>query len=195
MIPQLADKMSSWFRYVDDTFTIIKDGEIESVQKALNEFHKDINFTFETETEKKIPFLDVMISRKEDGTFDTEVYRKKTDTNIYINWEAFATRSWKIGTLKGLFRRAFLICSTEQSRRREINFLKHVFTKINGYPSRVVNDTLHHVKAEIDNEASPSEQQNNNQRETNTSATNNTVTPYICLPYKGKEGERVISKF
>ena len=23
----------------------------------------------------------------------------------------------------------------------------------------------------------------------------NTVTPYICLPYKGKEGEGVISKF
>jgi len=115
MIPQLSDKMSSWFRYVDDTFTIIKDGAIESVQKALNDFHKDINFTFETETEKKIPFLDVKISRKEDGTFDTEVFRKKTDSNIYINWEAFATRSWKIGTLKGLIRRAFLICSTEQS--------------------------------------------------------------------------------
>ena len=27
MIPRLSDKMSSWFRYVDDTFTFIKEEE------------------------------------------------------------------------------------------------------------------------------------------------------------------------
>ena len=145
MIPQLSEKMSSWFRYVDNTFTFIKEGEIESVRESLNGFHADINFTYETETDNRISFLDVNVSRKGDGTFDTEVYRKKTDSNIYINWDAFASRSWKIGTLKGLFRRAFTVCSTKESREKEISYLKKVFTKINGYPSRVVTDTLHEV--------------------------------------------------
>ena len=84
MIPRLSEKMSSWCRYVDDTFTFIKDGEIENVQQALNDFHPDINFTYETEANGSIAFLDVNISRKMDGTFETSVHRKKTDNSIYI---------------------------------------------------------------------------------------------------------------
>ena len=84
MIPRLSEKMSSWCRYVDDTFTFIKDGEIENVQQALNDFHPDINFTYETEANDSIAFLDVNISRKMDGTFETSVHRKKTDNSIYI---------------------------------------------------------------------------------------------------------------
>ena len=153
MVPQLNGKMSSWYRYVDDTFTFIKDGEIENVRESLNNFHEDIKFTYETEIDGKIPFLDVNVKRKDDGTFDTEVYRKKTDSNIYINWSAYASRTWKIGTLKGLFRRAFMVCSTKAAQLKEIQFLKNVFTKTNGYPSRVVNDALHQVRNKINSEA------------------------------------------
>ena len=77
MVPQLTGKMSSWYRYVDDTFTFIKDGEIENVRESLNNFHKDIKFTYETEVDGKIHFLDVNVKRKDDGTFDTEVYARK----------------------------------------------------------------------------------------------------------------------
>ena len=67
--------------------------------------------------------------------FDTDIHRKKIDTNIYMNWNSFSPRAWKIGTLVGLSRRAFVICSTEESRSKEISFLKTVFGKINGFPS------------------------------------------------------------
>ena len=126
MIPQLTGKMSSWYRYVDDTFTFIKDGEAENVKETLNKFHSDIKFTYESESNGSISFLDVKVNRKIDGTFDTAVYRKDTDNSIYINWNAFATRQWKIGTLKGLFRRAFLVCSTEEALETKLNYLKKV---------------------------------------------------------------------
>ena len=126
---------------------------------ALNGFHADISFTYEVEKDGKIPFLDVNLMKKEDGTFDTDVYRKKTDSNIYLSWDAFASRAWKIGTLKGLLRRAFSICSTKESQEKEIKFLKHVFTKINGYPSRVVNDTLHDVRNKVQTELQQRQQQ------------------------------------
>ena len=77
MIPMLSEKMSSWFWYVDDTFTFIKENEIVSVQEALNSFHEDIKFTYETESDSTIAFLDVNVTRKTDGSFDTAVYRKK----------------------------------------------------------------------------------------------------------------------
>ena len=109
MTPKLAAKMSSWYRYVDVTFTFIND-EIETVQEALKNFDKDIKFPYESEVDKNISFLDSSISRKPDGTFDTTVDQKKTDSIIYLNCDAFATCQWKIGTLKGLFRRDFLVC-------------------------------------------------------------------------------------
>ena len=104
MIPRLSGVMSTWFRYVDDTFTFIKEDQIEYVQQTLNSFHTDISFTYETEVDNRIAFLDVSITRKPDGYFETEVYHKKTDSDIYIHWEAYASKSKKIGTLTGLFR-------------------------------------------------------------------------------------------
>lgn len=192
MIQRLSEKMSSWYRYVDDTFTFIKEGEIESVQQALDSFHEDIKFTYEIESENNISFLDVSVSRKTDGTFDTNVYRKKTDSSIYINWDAFATRQWKIGTLKGLFRRAFLVCSTKEALQKEIKYLKEVFTKTNGYPSKVVNRTLDEIRTKFNAQPEEPVQQTIQQ---NTEAEVPVTTPYICLPYKGSEGEEVLKKF
>ena len=85
LVPTLNDKIALWQRYVDDTFTFIKNDEIENVKTILNGFHEDIKFTHEIEKEGSIAFLDVKITRKINGQFITEVHRKKTDTNIYIN--------------------------------------------------------------------------------------------------------------
>ena len=79
-------------RYVDDTFTIINEGEIENVKAILNNFHESIKFTHEVEIERCFPFLDVQIERNLDGTFSTGVYRKQTDRNIYVHWKAHAPK-------------------------------------------------------------------------------------------------------
>ena len=193
MIPRLSDKMSAWYRYVDDTFTFVKEDEIESVQETLNMFHDDIKFTYESETDHTLSFLDVSITRRADGKFDTTVYRKKTDSSIYINWDAFATRQWKIGTLKGLFRRAFLVCSTNKALKREISYLKRVFTKTNGYPSKIVNKTLFEIRRTYNESVQPEQPDNSPIEQPNSE--NAEVTPYMCLPYKGTDGERVVRDF
>ena len=90
LVPQLED-VGLWYRYVDDTFTFIRKGKVEEVQRRLNEFHGSIDFTFEREREGRISFLDVLVITKEDRSFDTDVHRKKTDTNIYIRTRFFLT--------------------------------------------------------------------------------------------------------
>ena len=195
LIPRLSEKMSTWYRYVDDTFTFIKEGEIDSVQDALNSFHQDIKFTYELESENAISFLDVNVTRKTDGTFDTAVYRKKTDNSIYINWEAFATRQWKIGTLKGLFRRAFLVFSTNTALEKEIAFLKNIFIKINGYPSRIVEKTLNEIRLKCNESVQPEQPPMPVIEETTNKEAENDLSPYMCLPYKGLDGERIIRNF
>ena len=201
LVPQLDGSVALWYRYVDDTFTFIKVGEVENVLERLNSFHESIKFTYEKEKDGYISFLDVKVIRKADRTFDTDIHRKPTDTNVYINWNAFAPKVWKIGTLKGLVRRAFIICSTEEFRDKEISFLKTVFGKMNGFPSKVIHNTIRNVKQKMEEENNPPEDevptsdvsQNTENPESSESA--NEIKPFICLPYKGKEGDKLISQF
>ena len=192
IIPQLGNKVSLWQRYVDDTFTFIKKGEVETVLETLNAFHESIKFTFEKEAEGKISFLDVMVIKNEDGTFETDIHRKKTDTNVYMHWNSFSPKSWKIGTMNSLVRRAHVICSKKEFFDREIQHLKSVFRDENGFPSRVVNSTIDQVRRTFEENT---DIQNRTADAPAEEATSNEVTPFICLQYKGKEGEEIISKF
>ena len=74
----------------------------------------------------KLPFLDAMLCRK-DNKLVCSVYRKSTNNDIYMNWNSFAPKTWKMGTLKSLIERAFLICSTEELLNEELKYLKKYF--------------------------------------------------------------------
>ena len=155
-----------------------------------------MQFTHEVEKDGTIAFLDVSVKRQGNGAFSTSVYRKKTDTNLYVNWRAFAPKQWKIGTLKGLFRRAFLICSEQEGLDKEISHLKRVFTQINGYPKKVVNNTLSQVKNMVEREslliAHPADAATPVREEESREPIVEEVHPYISLPYKGVNGEKVL---
>ena len=60
-------------RYVDDTITFIKIGIVDYILSVLNNFHPNIQFTYDTKYNFKLAFLDVMLCR--DGeNFVTRVY-------------------------------------------------------------------------------------------------------------------------
>ena len=126
------------------------------------------------------------------------MYRKQTDTNLYINWKSFSPKSWKIGTLKGLFRRAYLVCSESSGLNKEIAHLKNVFTRINGYPSRIVYTTLQDVIKTIERETSLNNMGPNCESTKVTTSIETSgkeeIFPHMCLPYKGVEGEKVINR-
>ena len=207
LIPTMSDKISLWFRYVDDTFTFIKKGQVDNVIEILNGFHENINFTFEKEAENSISFLDVKVIKKLDGSFDTDIYRKKTDTNVYLSWKGFAPRAWKIGTLKGLIRRAFTVCSTNEYRENEVTFLKKIFTKTNGFPSKVVSKVIKDVRDKMANETvlnpvvdpipvpSIPNVRHLEAAAVDAQSSNDVCTPFMCLPYKGQQGEEIVRKF
>ena len=102
IVPTLQDHMPTWRRYVDDTFTIVKKGKRDEVIASLNSFHPNIKFTHEVENEQQIAFLDVLLTKEENGKVQTSVYRKPTNNNIYIHWQSYAPKQWKVGTLSGI---------------------------------------------------------------------------------------------
>ena len=77
--PKLQSIMPAWKRYVDDTFTFVKKNHISEVIREINSFHSNIKFTHETEKDRKIAFLDVLLTKRSDGNLETSVYRKPTN--------------------------------------------------------------------------------------------------------------------
>ena len=190
LVPRMGDALTEWIRYVDDTFTFVRKGELQNIMDALNSFHSDIQFTHEVESNGVIAFLDVQVQRKEDGNFTTSVYRKKTSSDIYINWNSFAPRTWKIGTLHGLVQRAFTICSDEHEVEKEIQYLKKIFAKVNGYPAKVIENTVAKVRSKnaqppVDVDAQVESQQDEAEVQ----------RPHMSLPYGGDKGNTVIRRF
>ncbi|XP_017466051.1 PREDICTED: uncharacterized protein LOC108358979 [Rhagoletis zephyria] len=54
-------------KYVDDIFAIVRRNDVDTILKTLNQYHPKLQFTMEPETHSRIPFLDVMIHRKNDS--------------------------------------------------------------------------------------------------------------------------------
>ena len=76
---------SFWRRFVDNTLTIIKSSQIESFLSHLNSIDHHIQFTKEeSRPDGSMPFLDIVITPKEDGSLSTTVYRKPTLTDLYL---------------------------------------------------------------------------------------------------------------
>ena len=132
-------------RFVDDTFSLFLGGEVAAVSflEVLNSIHPALTFTMESETDRKLPFLDVLVFR-ETSHFTTSVYRKPTFTGVYTRWDSFCATSQKIALIRSLTLRAKRICSGKHLDK-EIVVLKSIFAR-NGYPApiteQVINQTL-----------------------------------------------------
>jgi len=57
----------------------------DRILNHLNRLHNTIQFTMEIEEEGHLPFLDIDIYRKTDGSLGHKVYRKPTHTNLYLH--------------------------------------------------------------------------------------------------------------
>ncbi|XP_020295119.1 uncharacterized protein LOC109860447 [Pseudomyrmex gracilis] len=126
-------KPQTWYRYVDDTFVIWQHGETElyTFLDFLNKQHPNITFTLETEQHGKLPFLDVLITRKPDGSLGHQIYRKPTHTNRYLHAASHHHPAQKQAVINSLIYRAFTICDKD-SIQNELKELKNTLQH-NGY--------------------------------------------------------------
>ena len=56
-----------WMRYVDNVLAVIPKDHNESLLQNLNSQNEHIQFTIERETHRSLPFLDLLINRKDNG--------------------------------------------------------------------------------------------------------------------------------
>ena len=70
---------------MDETFVVFNDREDCGLFfEYFNRQHRNIKFTLEHETFDCISFLDVLVTRNEEVTIETSLYRKETFSGLYI---------------------------------------------------------------------------------------------------------------
>nr|CAH8847460.1 unnamed protein product [Trichobilharzia regenti] len=75
------NELEFYCRYMDDTFLIMRnEKEAKNILDKFNEVHPTINFTIKKEKYSSVQFLDVLMTRKENGTIRGSVCRKPSST-------------------------------------------------------------------------------------------------------------------
>ena len=128
-----------WKRYMDDTFTIIKKQHSNSFLGHFNSINLSIKCSSEeTRSDGSMPFLDILITPKDDGSLQRSVYRKPTHTDLYLQWDSHLTIPSKYSKAGTLHHRAKTICSNQDILQEEEQHLFQALKKCK-YPTWTLN--------------------------------------------------------
>ena len=162
-----------WKRFVDDTFVVIKAAHKQEFLEHINSIDPHIQFTSEdSKPDGSMPFLDMMITPREDDRLSTTVYRKPTHTNLYLQWDSHHPISSKYSVVGTLHHRAKTICSSPHMLQQEEDHLSKVLIRCR-YPTWAIN----RVKMKMGTPA---------QKKKNKNIANiqqNCQRPYMVVPY------------
>ena len=130
-----------WKRYVDDIFAPVKERYLDQTLEMLNSRHSSIKFTVEREENGKLPFLDLLITRKEDRTLKFGIYRKPTSTDRYITSDSNHFGGQKQAAFHSMAHRLYNIPMENAEFAEEKEHI-HKAAEVNGYEEGFVNKIL-----------------------------------------------------
>ncbi|XP_072018360.1 uncharacterized protein [Amphiura filiformis] len=165
-------KPKLWKRYVDDILEVVNKDAVLPLTNHLNEIDdtNSIKFTFEEEKDGKIPFLDTLIVKREDGTVKLLVYRKATHTDQYLNFASHHPLHQKLGVIRTLMDRKDKIITEDKDKEEEEENIKKALHTC-GYPPW----TIDRVKTQM---GTPKEKKNN-KKDDNSKSRGLVVIPYV----------------
>ena len=131
-----------WRRYVDNTCTAILPELLQEFHQHLNSIEQSIQFTCEVKENGQLPFLDVLLSKEDDGRISTSVYRKPTYTDHYLHFSSHHPQSHKQSVVCTLFSRAVSLSSSSLVRSTEEVHISEALED-NGYPQEFINYNFH----------------------------------------------------
>ncbi|KAI8507128.1 hypothetical protein Bbelb_155670 [Branchiostoma belcheri] len=115
----LGHRPKFWGRYVDDTGVVNRQEHEQELFDHINTQHDSIKFTIEREQDNRLPMLDVMMVRNPDNTITTDVFRKETHTDHYLQWSSNHPVQQKLGIVRTLMHRANTLIEDPALREAE----------------------------------------------------------------------------
>ena len=141
-------------KFVDDYLTAVKVSAVEPLTEHLNQLDPTGNLTYTCEMpeDNKIPCLDALFHRNPDGTLKTTVYRKKTHTDQYLNFNSHHPLHHKQGVVRTLIDRAEVLVSNNDDKAAEYQHVSKALQTC-GYPKHVINGVIRqrNLKSRINN--------------------------------------------
>ena len=98
----------------------------------MNSRHRNIQFTCEEKSNDKISFLDISLTRS-NNKLVTSLYRKKSFSGVYMNYNNFLPTNYKKGLIDTLLFRSYNICADYSILPNEIEYLNTIWQK-NSFP-------------------------------------------------------------
>ena len=177
-------------KFVDDSFEVIKRAVMEALNQLMNRLDPtgNLKFTYEEESDNKLPFLDSLVHRNADGTLFTTVYRKPTHTDQYLHFTSHHPISQRRGVVRTLMDRADNICTREEDKTAEKEHVKQALMKC-GYPANFIADV---EKKTAESRAQPPNKRKSDKKQQHKKGT------MITLPYlKGlsEKCRRIFSRY
>lgn len=134
-------------------------GDLESLFERI--FDKmlpgKIKFTVEHEEDGKLPYLDTMISRNDNGTLIVDWYQKPTASNRVLNFLSQHPRKQKESVAYGFFHRV-LTLADDEFREKNVEKIINIL-KANNYPWHVIKKALNKFNSLSSSQAKAKTQQ------------------------------------
>jgi hypothetical protein len=114
--------------FVDDILTAILETIVDETLEIFNAINDKIQFTIEVECEHQIPFLDLKLTREDDGSISTEFYQKPCASGRILNFLSNRSAALKTNTAIGLIKRIYTFSSGKpeaQKRQIALNILRN----------------------------------------------------------------------
>ena len=119
---------------------LIKTLKQKNIFNYINARHPNIKFTMETEVNKIILFLDVLIDNSR-NILKTSTYHQSTYSSLLLNYTSFTSRFYRIVLMKCLIDRAYKIINTWPGFHDDVSKIKDVL-KRNSYPPFILDKTI-----------------------------------------------------
>ncbi|XP_017484779.1 PREDICTED: uncharacterized protein LOC108373412 isoform X1 [Rhagoletis zephyria] len=168
-------------KYVDDIFAIVKRKDVDIILKTLNKYHRKLQFTIETEANFRIPFLDVMIHRRNDSLI-LDWYSKPTSSGRLINYLSSQPSKYKINTAKNLINKILKI-SHQQFHDTNIKKIFNIL-RSNNYPEHIIHSLVKQITTQI----------NDKRNNPTITTTNNETKRYYSVTYVPRLSEKIDRK-
>ena len=103
----------------------------------INNFHQNIKFTMEEESDGELVFLDTLL-KWNDGKISVLVYKKPTHTDQYLHSSSHHHTNCKESVVSSLFNKAYSIITNKDDLYKEIARIKQVL-KEKGYQESCIS--------------------------------------------------------
>lgn len=131
----------TWFRYVDDVIAIVDEDKIDRVLNLINGICPHIKFTVERQHNGRLPFLDLMLEKGQDGKILFDIYRKPTSANRFITTESHHHTSHKMAAFNSMVFRMCNIPLSEDNFEKEKQHI-YMVARINGYTNATIDSLI-----------------------------------------------------